>query len=65
MGGVHREALLQVGQRTLFLVLPVQGGTDAVVPHGVSHAFGFDTAQQLDRVRDEFLERIHVGLRVV
>jgi len=65
VGGVHREALLQVRHGAFFLILPVQGGADAVVPLRVSHALGLDAAQQLHRVLDVFLEGIHVGLGVV
>ena len=65
VGRVHREALLQVRHGAFFLVLPVQGGADAVVPLRVSHALGLNAAQQLHCVLDVFLEGIHVRLGVV
>ena len=65
VGRIHGEALLEVGQRALLLILPVQGSTNAVIPHRVCHALCFNAAQQLDGVPDEFLEGIHVRLRVV
>ena len=65
MGRVHREALLQVRHGAFFLVLPVQGGANAVVPLRVRHALGLNAAQQLHRVLDVLLERIHVGLGVI
>ena len=65
VGRIHGDALFQVRQRALLLVLPVQGRANPVVPARVSHAFSFDAAQQLDRVLDVIAERIHVGLRVV
>ena len=45
VGWIHGEALLQVRQRALLLVLPVQGRADAVVPARIRHAFSLDAAQ--------------------
>ena len=65
VGRVHGDALFEVRQGALFLVQPIQGATDAVVPQRVGQALRLDAVQQLHGAIDVLGEGIHVRLRVV